>query len=175
MIQQKREKNVLCSWHDASAIAQPMDFFEPILQLKYGNEYDSLKEHSWFKKLLESKEGSGIFQLAGLCGREEGSANPNARRLPVIFIDGIEELFFKMDYSHLDEEGRKKLLTGDLMKVPGDKGFGNCLREYLNQNLAAKGLFCGSVKNTGGIEYRATLGNYHYLFYCGNFMMKHFF
>lgn len=164
----REREEFLCSWHDASAIAQPMDFFEPILRLKYGDEYDSLREESWFKDVAARNELEGVFQLASLCGREESSENPNAQRLPVIFIDGIEELFFKMDYGHLDEEDRKKLLTGGFMEQPLPKGFGNCLRGHIHH--AKTGIFYGTVRNTEGIQFGATLGNYPYLFYSENFM-----
>lgn len=159
----------LCSWHDASTITCPMNFFEPVLQLKYGEEYNLLREKLWFKDLVARNDRSGVFQLAGLCGREKASKNPNARRLPLFFIDGIEELFFKLDYGHLDEESRKNVLSGDFMDqhfLP--RGFGDCLRSHLHQT--GTGIFYGTVRNSGGIQFQATLGNYYYLFYDENFM-----
>lgn len=161
----KNKEEFLCSWHDASAITHPMDFFEPILRLKYGHEYESLREKSLFKDYLETNDQVGVFQLAKLCGREENSKNPNERRSPIFFIDGVEELFFKMDYSHLDEEDRK-IVTGDFKRLH-PRGFGNCLRGYLHQT--GKGIFYGTVRDTEGIQFKATLGNYHYAFYNGNF------
>ena len=164
----REREEFLCSWHNASTIAQPMDFFEPILRLKYGNEYESLREKSWFKDLTTRNEKGGVFQLARLCGREENSENQHARSLPIIFIEGIEELFFKMDYGHLNEEGRKKLLTSSFMEQPLSKGFGDCLRGSLHQTK--NGIFYGTVRNSQGIPFEATFGNYHYLFYSENFM-----
>lgn len=157
----KEKKELLCSFHDASLIKHPLDFFEPVLRLKYGDEYESLIKQSWFKDLMASNDGRGIFQLAGLCGREENSENPNARRLPVFFIDGIEELFFNMDYGHIDKEEIEQILNS------WDKGFGTALRSNLHQTH--NGVVYGRVRNLDGIEYGATLGSYHYLFYAGNF------
>ncbi|MCK5300188.1 MAG: hypothetical protein KAJ54_03475 [Candidatus Aenigmarchaeota archaeon] len=162
-----KRKEFLCSWHDASKIDQPMDFFEPILRLKFGDEYEQMREKSWFKDLSGRETKSGVFQLACLCVQDNNSKNPNERRLPVIFIDGIDELLFKMDYSHLDQEGRKKVLSDRYMEQPSPKGFGDCLRAYLHQT--GKGIFYGSVGNVDSIENKATLGNPHYLFYGRNF------
>ncbi len=164
-----KKEEFLCSWHDASTITCPMDFFEPVLQLKYGDEYNLLREKLWFKDLVARSDRSGVFQLAGLCGREKASKNPNPQRLPLFFIDGIEELFFKIDYGHLEEESRKNVLTGDFMDqqlLP--RGFGDCLRGYLHQT--GNGIFYGTVRDSRGIKFQATLGNHYYLFYNENFM-----
>jgi len=112
----KRNKTFLCSWHDASKIINPMDFFEPILKLKYGKKYEALKEKDWFKELVVKNTMDGVFKLTEFCGKEKDSKFPNARKLPIFFINGIEDLFFKFDYSHLDEEGRKKLLSIDFLE-----------------------------------------------------------
>ncbi len=165
----KKREEFLCSWHDASKITQPMDFFEPILRLKYGSEYESLREKSWFKELAVRDNKDGVFQLARFCGREKDSKNPHLRKLPLIFIKGIEELFFTMDYGHLDEEGRKKLMNyfTPFTELPLPKGFGDCLRGYLHQT--GNGICYGSVMNTKRMEVAATLLNYQYLFYGENF------
>lgn len=159
----KEKENLLCSFHDASLIKQPMDFFEQILQLKYGDKYENLKEKDWFKKITEKEDLdiSDFHILAGLCARERKSDNPNYRKLPVIFIDGIEELFFNMDYGHFNKKELEQIFT------QWDKGFGTALRSGLHQTL--DGVFYGSVRKTDGIEYAETLGRYHYLFYAGNF------
>ena len=163
----KKREEFLCSWHDASVIYKPMDFFEPILRLKYGVGYEQIKKERWFKDLVRREEKSGVFQLARFCAQEEKSENPNARRLPVIFINGIEDLFFKMDYSHLTKEDQRKVLSEDLMEQPLPNGFGDCLRAHLHQ--AKRAIFYGTVRNTEEIEFMTTLGNYNYLFYNGNF------
>jgi hypothetical protein len=151
-----REKpEFLCSFHDASQITNPMEFYEPILRLKYGDEYDLLKEEKWFKTMISKHEGRGVFELAALCRKETKSKNPNHRKLPVIFIDGIEQLFFNMDYDINN--------TNDW-----DKGFGNNLRGELHQENSA--VFYGTVRNANGIEFAKTLGRYDYLFYAENFM-----
>lgn len=164
----KERDDFRCSFHDASAISDPMDFFEPVLSLKYGPEYQSLKEEPWFKELLHNLEHDGFGALADLCKREDKSIISAARKLPVIFIDGIEELFFNMDYDHLDEKGRHQLLTGGFMDQPLSRGFGNALRSCLHQT--GQGIIYGTVRNTDGIKCAATLENYHYLFYKENFM-----
>ncbi len=164
----RTKEELLCTWHDASTITKPMDFFEPILRLKYGGYYEQLKEEEFFKSLVEKNEKSGVFQLASLCGKDENSKMPNAKKLPVFFIDGIEELLFKFDYDHLDEDGIKRLFSRDFMEKPLSKGFGDCLRRYLHQERD-KAVFYGRVRNTQSLEFHATLGNHHYLFYCGNF------
>ena len=162
----KKDKTFLCSWHDASKIINPMDFFEPILRLKYEKGYEVLKEKDWFKELIEKNTMDGIFKLTEFCGKEKNSKFQNARKLPIFFIDGIEDLFFKFDYSHLDEEGRKKLLSINFLEQPLPKGFGNHLR---NLHQSGKGIFYGLVKNTESLEFKSTLGNYNYLFYNENF------
>ena len=112
----KKDKTFLCSWHDSSKIIKPMDFFEPILKLKYEKKYNELKEKDWFKELVAKNTMDGVFRLTEFCGKEKNSKFRNARKLPIFFIDGIENLFFKFDYSHLDEEGRKKLLSIDFLE-----------------------------------------------------------
>ena len=159
----KEKPGLLCSFHNASKINQPMDFFEPILKLKYEDEYESLKQKQWFKNLLKKRDGREIFRLSGLCAMEEKSNNSNQRKLPVIFIDGIEELLFKMDYSHLKDKERKNFN----LEQPIPRGFGNCLRGDLHQTN--RGIFYGTVRDIKKIDYLATLGNYNYLFYEGNF------
>ncbi len=164
----KAREELLCSWHDASVITQPMDFFEPILRLKYGSDYEAIREDLHVKDFAGRNDKGGVFQLAALCGREDTSRYPNARRQPVIFIDGIEELFFKLDYGHLDEAGLKDVLAGRFMKRPLSKGFGDCLRGFLHQT--GKGIFYGTVRDTAGTPFATTIGNYDYLFYGENFM-----
>src|SRR3989339_534970 len=141
-------------------------FLEPILKLKYEKKYNELKEKDWFKELVAKNTMDGVFRLTEFCGKEKNSKFRNARKLPIFFIDGIENLFFKFDYSHLDEEGRKKLLSIDFWEQPLPKGFGNHLR---NLHQFREGIFYGLVKNTESLEFKSTLGNYNYLFYNGNF------
>ncbi len=157
----KKKEEFLCSWHDASKITKPMDFFEPILRLKYGDGYESLREEEFFKRLV-GRDGH-IFQLARTCGRDESSESQNAQRLPVIFIDGVEELFFNMDYWHLSLEEINKVITSHLIEQPLPKGFGDCLRAHLHHTQRA--IFYGTVRNEEGIQFKTTLGNYDYLFY----------
>lgn len=167
----KARDEFLCTWHDASAITKPMDFFEPILRLKYGDHYESLSENNWFKDSVSRNDKSGVFQLASLCGRENNTQDPNHRRTPVIFIDGIEELFFKMDFGHLNEdEVTKVMIAGSWERRPLPKGFGDCLRGYLHQTR--DGIFYGAARNYESPQFQATLGNPGYLFYALNFMFR---
>lgn len=162
----------LCSWHDASAIAHPMGFFEPVLRLKYGDEYESVSER--IKDIVKNitlgndRDSFSLGLLAELCGKEEKSKNSNARKMPVFFIDGIAEFLFRMDYGHLDEEGIERIFNYPSYTQTSPRGFGSCLRAELHQ--AKKGIFCGTVRNAKGLEHRTTLGNYYYLFYSGNFL-----
>lgn len=169
----KENEEFLCSWHDASKIAQPMDFFEPILRLKYGGDFDTrIKDlvSPAQKQTAKNKIPKEVMYCAELCAREKNAKNRNARKLPIIFIDGIDELFFKMDYCHLDETGIKKLLNRNFFEQPLPRGFGNCLRARLHQTN--NGIFYGAVWDYKSIQYRATLGNYHYTFFALNFMPR---
>ncbi len=154
----KEREEFSCTWHDASAITKPSQFFEPLLRAKYGAE----------SGILEKLDTFSLYELSDLCSREENSQDPNARKLQVIFIDGIEKLFFKMDFDHLDEENKTKLSARDFMERPLPNNFGNYLRAALHQRSEA--VFYGTIHDTKGIEYGLTLGNYHYLFYADNFM-----
>lgn len=162
----KRE-NLRCSWHDASKIKQPMDFFEPVLRLKYGEYYEQLAAHDWFKDYASRIEKSGVFQLASLCAQEDVSEHPTATKMPIFFIDGIEKLFFNMDYRNLDKQKLRMVMTKASYDQPLPRGFGDCLRGYLHQT--GKGIFFGSVRDTESIEFKTTMLNMGYLFYCGNF------
>src|SRR3989344_7612851 len=44
----REKEEFLCSWHEASAINHPMQFYEPILRAKYGPDYDSLAKNLHF-------------------------------------------------------------------------------------------------------------------------------
>lgn len=163
-----QREELLCSWHEASKINNPLDFFKPILQLKYRKSYEELKEKDWFKNLVNGDDKRTIFKLAEFCGMEEKHPILNARKMPVFFIDGLEELFFKMDYGNLDEKDMQTVLTKSRSQAPLPNGFGNALRSCLHQRN--KGIFYGTVHDTKSREFKATLGNYHYLFYSENFM-----
>jgi hypothetical protein len=152
------EGRYLCTWHDASLIRTPLDFFEPVLKLKYGSQYETLKRQ------LEDLRRRNIFELARFCGSD---SEFHDGKMPLIFIDRIEELFFNLDYGPLDDRVKQKLLNSDFLEQPISQGFGNALRAHLHQEQ--RGLFFGIVRNTESFEFLATLGNYHYLFYEENF------
>lgn len=162
----KNNHSFLCSWHDGAKIAQPMDFFGPILKLKYREEYGAIKEKKWFKDLT-AKDSTNVFALASLCAQEKGSADVQKAKTPLIFIDGIEDLFFNMDFGHLDKKEAKKIFGLNFLDQPTPKGFGNNLRAHLHQS--GLGIFYGSVLNPKSMQCNATLNNYHYLFYSENF------
>ncbi len=165
----KNSPQFLCSWHDAKKITTPFDFFEPILKLKYEAQYDALKEKKWFKDMA-AKDSPNRFEFASLCAQEpnlKDLKDEKKRRMPLIFIDGIEELFFNMDFGHLDEKEIEKIFSIDFLEQPVAAGFGNNLRAHLHQS--GLGIFYGSVLDPAGRKYNATLNNYHYLFYAHNF------
>ena len=86
-----------------------------------------------------------------------------------MFIDGIENLFFKMDYGHIDKEKQKKIPSSSIFDNSfRSKGFGDALRGRLHQEK--KAVFYGIVRNPHSLSYECTLGDYHYLFYSDNFM-----
>ncbi|MGV8087059.1 MAG: hypothetical protein ACP5N1_05510 [Candidatus Woesearchaeota archaeon] len=161
-----------CTYHDASNINHPLDFFDPILKLKYGSHYDRLRKDSEMIKIYKNRDDleisvNSISHLTHIVGEIRYFAKIPLKKKPLIFIDGIEELFFKMDYGHLNEKERGKLFNVNFMDRPMNNGFGDSLR-ILHQLGSAS--FCGVVRDTESIEFKATLGNYHYLFYSGNFM-----
>ncbi len=165
------QENFLCSWHDATNINNQLDFFEPILKLKYDDDYTKIKNESEFLKLYAKKDAGKLLDpedvtnLVNLCGQEKKSVISNARKLPVIFMDGIEELFFKMDFN-LNKKDTTQLLSGRYMQGPSSNGFGNSLR---NLHQLGTGIFYGIVRNKDSLAFKATLGNYHYLFNGENF------
>ena len=150
----KTNNEYLCTWHDADNINEPMDFFKPILKEIYKKEYQKIINENWFKQ--------GDFGIASLCIKE---SLPKINKLPIIFIDGIEKLFFKIDFGNLDKLQLINLFS--LGNQPLPNGFGDCLRGELHQTNSA--IFYGIVSDSSGIEYLATLGNYEYLFYQDNF------
>lgn len=158
-----KEKGFLCSFHEASKISESMDFFEEILKMKYGKEYNSIKKEYPFEQLYNKfkNDRMGLNGLASeLCSIGIEKNNPL-----VIFIDGIDKLFFNMDYSHLSEAKIKKLSKTHSYR-PGQL-FGNNLRSKFLQ--VEKGIIYGTVKNPKGIEYLTTLGTPGYACYNGNF------
>ena len=162
-----KRDNLLCSFHDSSKIKTPLDFFEPILKLKWGQErYEKFKQSDYFKSLDDDE----IRILAGLCGKEENSQNPQERKFPIFFIDGIEKFFFNMDYGHLSQD-KESLLESEFSHLNmHSKKFSESLRVRLKDELT--GAFIGTVDDEQGIEYDLTLGTARYLFYAGNFICK---
>ncbi len=158
-----KRKEFLCSYYDASEIQNPLDFFVPILKLKYGDDYETeIKPH--IEGLSQDKNKRGILDLAEICGQNLGSKILNERKFPIILINGIEELLFKLDFSHLKKSDYLKIpIAGSVIS----QEFGDSLRKSIFGTK--KGVFCGSVKDCESMEYRDTLGNYNYLFYSENF------
>ncbi|MEK6816023.1 MAG: hypothetical protein AABY09_00280, partial [Nanoarchaeota archaeon] len=86
-------------------------------------------------------------------------------------IDGIDELFFKMDFGHLNEnEIAQAMSPMSWEDRPLPKGFGNCLRRYLHQTR--DGIFYGAARNYESPQFQMTLANPGYLFYALNFMLR---
>jgi hypothetical protein len=132
----------LCSMHDSSKIEKPLDLFEPILRLKYKNP----------NKLIGLYSTLGhIDHIAEVCGMDLYGKTENERKMPLIFIKGIDELFFKFDFP----ENQKESGT-----------FGAGLRKL---HQADRAIFCGNIRNTDSLAYKKTIGTGSYLFYQGNF------
>jgi hypothetical protein len=177
----------LCTMHDAQKINNALDFFQPILKEKYGEEYKKyFKEEDWFKEIIRNPNSKDVFSLVGFCGMEKISENLNHRKLPLIFIKGMEEFLFKIEFANSSPKEIERLesilnINPDAMStkdyiatrdahyigVPKTRGFGNHLRGNLHQSQ--KGIFIGTVKNEHGVEFKSTLGNCHYAFYEHNF------
>jgi len=150
-----KNNEFLCSYIQASEVKEPLDFFTPILKLKFGENYrDRIK--SFFELHSKYPDRIGIFHLTDYCGQESEGKTENERKLPIIFVEGIEELLFKLDFPN----GLNKR----------EEGIGNSLRGGLHQTK--KAIFCGNVKNDKSIAYKSTLGNYGYMFYEGNFAIQ---
>lgn len=47
---------------------------------------------------IDCDEENDIFMLAEMCGKEEVSGIDNSDKMPVILIDGIEEVLFRFEY-----------------------------------------------------------------------------
>lgn len=167
-----KRKEFLCTMHDASEINTAFDFFKPILKAKYKKKYKKyLEEKEWFQETIKDPNSREVFSLSEYCGMDKNSGDFYMKKLPLIFIKGMENLLFKIDYGHLSQKDIKKILTKSYMDRPVSRGFGNHLRGNLHQ--AQKGIFIGTVENADGIEFKTTLGNYHYLFYADNFRNLH--
>lgn len=165
----KTRQEYRCSWHDASTITTAMQFFGPILRSKYGSSYRCLKREPTIKQCIARSEAGDFEFLARLCGKEERSKVQCARKMPLIFIDGIEDLLFRIDYGHINKEEQKKIPSSAIFDGSfRSKGFGDALRGRLHQEKRA--VFYGIVRNPDSLPYECTLGDYHYLFYSENFM-----
>jgi hypothetical protein len=141
----------LCSLHESSEIDSLGEFLNPILKMKYGEKYSSVKASVYSAQIL-NPEIREMPYLIEMCGKSLEGKTENERKLPIIFIEGIEELFFKLDFP----SGPSKL----------DRGFGNCLRSLWS---ARKANFCGTIKSKDSPAFLSTMENYDYLFYRRNF------
>jgi hypothetical protein len=157
----KTEDKFRATYHDESLVQTPRDFLEPILMLKY-HDYDSWKEELWAQK----KSGLPFFDIIiDSCGQEKDSDDPVKRKKPLIFIDGIENLLYKLDLYALSEEKQKEVI--DSGKSDNLFHFSSALRAALC--TPNKGNIVGVVNNFESIEYKFTLGTYHYLLNADNF------
>lgn len=142
-LEESEEHN--CTFHDARKIKTFDDFVDPIIEKKYGKEelQRIKKEYSY----LTERDPYIFFSWTK--PEEKNEKFPNIHKTPVIFIHGIEKLFYKFD-------------KGDLFGR-----FGAVLRSTLHQTNM--GVFCGTVFDPASRAYQETLGRYHYLFYLDNF------
>ncbi len=151
----------------SSEIETPLDFFLPILKEKFGEQYYEEHIRSVVDMYLDSDEKDSVFMLAEMCGKEKVSGADNSDKMPVILIDGIEEVLFRLDYPETDI-GKSDIGTGR-QKLPDDLGFGRHLRKYLHQ-VADKAVVYGTVKDSESIQYLLTLGNDKYRLDANNFL-----
>ncbi|MFC1755261.1 hypothetical protein ACFL96_18050, partial [Thermoproteota archaeon] len=100
---------LLCSYHRAPEITDPLDFFEPILRLKYGDLYQE-KTELFFKMWEQHPDKYNILGLSKFCGQDLSGKTENEKRLPVIMIEGMERLLYKLDFSHLDESDHEQII-----------------------------------------------------------------
>lgn len=160
-----KNKQFLCSFHNASRIKSALNFFIPILKLKYKDNSTVCEKliDIYLKLVSQKNDETQLFHIAEVCGQDLKGKTENEKKLPIIFINGIEKLLAKIDFPNLHKKDYKQ--TNDL-------NFGNCLRGDLHQT--GKAIFCGTVIDYNSLEYKATLANgARYMFYCGNFATVH--
>lgn len=162
---------VLAVYVDSSKIKTPKDFFECILKQKY----DILTEE---QKIIVDSLCSGkldldadtvtnaIHDLVALCGRQNKESKHS-----IIFIDGIDNLFFNLDYGHLDAESIERLLK-DNAPHHSSSMIITSFRAYRDEYTELSSFFYGTVWNRDSKEYKLTLENYHYPFNAMNFSIR---
>jgi len=165
-----RMDEFFCVYLESSEIETSLDFFLPILKKKYGDEYFEENIVGVVDMFIDSDEEDDIFNLAEMCGKEKVSDIANSDKMPVILIDGIEEVLFSLDYPGTDIDKSDIVLNNQ--KLSEDLGFGKYVRKYLHQ-MADKAIVYGTVKNPDSIEYLLTLGNDKYQLYANNFLHIH--
>ena len=99
----------LCTFHDASKIKSAKDFFVPILKSKYGDGYDDVLSHlgDTVENILDAYDSdsgnNGTNSILSIDSEvhyiiKSVVRNPpelcDVKKRPLIFIEGIEELFF---------------------------------------------------------------------------------
>lgn len=161
------DNKFLCSCHHASLINSPLDFYTPILKLRFGKDYESKLKY-FFEMQSKHPDKIRIFELTDYCGQDLQGKTENERKLPIIFVEGFEKLLFKLDFPKLLKEEYKGALVPYSEGGIKSLGFGDSLR-HLQQAIPPKISICGTVKDHEGIECKTTLANRGYLFYSGNF------
>lgn len=154
----------------SSEIETPLDFFLPILKKKFGDKYFEENIAGVVDMFINSDEEDEIFKLAEMCGKEEVFGIDNSDKMPVILIDGIEEVLFGLDYPGINVD--KSCIVLNDRKLSEDLGFGRHLRKYLHQ-MADKAIVYGTVKDSESMQYLLTLGNEKYQLYANNFLHMH--
>lgn len=166
----KKSERFRCTYHHASKIKRLMDFYEPILRLKYGDKYENIIEEEHIRKIRDRNNPRELLVLTQFCAQEPRATEPQHRKMPLLLIEGIEELFFEREYGYLSEEEKQKLVNQrDLFEGTRSLGLGNSLRAYLHQSK--RGIIFGTVKDENSIQYRITFGDYSYAFFQGNFRL----
>ncbi|MCK4808972.1 MAG: hypothetical protein KAS90_05090 [Candidatus Aenigmarchaeota archaeon] len=165
-----RMDEFFCIYLESSEIKTPLDFYLPILKKKFGDEYFEENIVGVVDMFIDSDEKEDIFSLSEMCGKEKVSGIDNSDKMPVILIDGIEEVLFGLDHPGINVD--KSCIVLNNQKLSDDLGFGKSVRKYLHQ-IADKAIVYGTVKDPDSIEYLLTLGNEKYQLYANNFLHIH--
>ena len=123
------------------------------MKLKY--DYETYSK--MMSRIKDLDYWNKLNYFADACGE-----NLEHKRL-FVFVDGMEELLFKLDFPNYESSDFKKIRSDG---SSGSQLFGNTLRADLFNKGA---VFLGTIKDLESTAFKTTLGNYNYMFYLGNF------
>ncbi len=187
----------LCTFHDASKIKSAKDFFVPILKLKYGEDYNDVLSYlgDTVENILDAHDAldvkeyckdwmlsSAVDEIIRSIARNPNGKHENDKKLPLIFVDGLDTLFFNLDYGKhadflkanvevLSEEHKiDETTVNKIEKILTLDKYTSRLRSKWHQVSQDKGArIHGLMRNNDSPECRYTLSRYDYMFYGGNF------